>query len=541
MIELQSSISEEIDNSCCLGACKCSHVISVNALGDAMRSLKAGKSDGFLSTDCIIHGCPELIAHFSILFTCMVRHGFSPMSVMLATIIPIPKNSRKSVNDSSNYRGIALNSPIAKLFELVILSIHRDVLSTTDFQFGYKRGLSTSSCTFVANEVIQHYLNGNNDIHVMLLDASKAFDCVHYVTLFRQLLSKGICPCVIRILLFMHVNQTVRVRWNNELSDEFSVSNGVKQGGILSPVLFSIYTDTMLSSLRDSGVGCYIGSSFCGALAYADDVVLLAPSKSALRRMLDVAGHCADKLSLRFNGLKSQYLVFKSRCDGRADSFIDFCGVRVPQSTEGLHLGNLLGCGVNRKSIVNAIRDLRVRTNVLLSRFSFCTADVRYSLFRSHCVIAYGSQLWDFDGPDVADFYTAWRIAVRRVWRLPNTAHCNLLPGICGGRDIESQLLSRGLNFVRTSLRSGNVLLGACARLAASGSGSTVSSSIAYMCKKLMISKYQLCESNFNFFSSATVVPNAASTIRDFSIGISRVSEEDKNNYKFIIDELAVN
>ena len=224
-----------------------------------------------------------------------------------------------------------MNSPLGKLFELVILWIHTDSLFTTDLQFGYKRKLSTTSCTFVASEVVQHYMNGNNDVHVMLLDASKAFDCVHYVTLFRELLSKGFFPLVARVLLFMHVDQRLRVRWNTEVSDGFKVSNGVKQGGILSPVLFSIYTDVMLCSLRDSGVGCYVGNSFCGALAYADDVVLLAPSKSALRTMLSIANECADKLSLTFNRSKSQYLIYKSKESNTFDSSVDFCHVTVPQ------------------------------------------------------------------------------------------------------------------------------------------------------------------------------------------------------------------
>ena len=492
MTQLESQISQAVSDRCCNGNCYCSHSVNVSDIRSAMRGLKADKSDGFLSTDHILHGGPDLLIHLSILFTSMVSHGFSPSAITLSTIIPIPKNLRKSINDSSNYRGIALNSPIGKLFELVILCLHRDVLTTTDLQFGYKKKLSTSSCTFVASEVIQHYMNGNNDVHVMLLDASKAFDCVHYVTLFRELLLKGFCPLVAKVLLFMHVNQRVRVRWNNEVSDGFTVSNGVKQGGILSPVLFSIYTDLMLRSLRDSGVGCYMGNAFCGALAYADDVILLAPSKSALSIMLKVAQECASRLSLQFNGSKSQYLIYRSEGRNAYDASIDFCGVAVAQSASGLHLGNLLGSNACRSSIRNSIRDLRVRTNVLMSRFSFCTPEVRYRLFKTQCLVAYGSQLWDFDDAAVADFYTEWRKAVRRVWGLPYRTHCNLLPGVCGDRAIESQMLSRSLNFIRSSLCSDNDLVRSCARQVCRGSGSPVSNTLSFMCMKTGLSRSML-------------------------------------------------
>ena len=65
-------------------------------------------------------------------------------------------------------------------------------------------------------------------------------------------------------------------------SETFNISNDVKQGGVLSPVIFGIYLDELLLKLKKSGIGCHIGNIFTGALAYADDVVLLAPTKHAM-------------------------------------------------------------------------------------------------------------------------------------------------------------------------------------------------------------------------------------------------------------------
>ena len=100
------------------------------------------------------------------------------------------------------------------------------------------------------------------------------------------------CALVTRLLLFMYMNQSFAVRWNSHTSEKFSVSNGVKQGGIITPVLYCIYTDNLLEMLNNSGSGCYIGYDFCGAVAYADDLLLLSPAVTGMKRMLSICETC---------------------------------------------------------------------------------------------------------------------------------------------------------------------------------------------------------------------------------------------------------
>ena len=79
-----------------------------------------------------------------------------------------------------------------------------------------------------------------------------------------------------------------RTRFATCYSSSFSVSNGVKQGGILSPILYCIYQDEQIERLTAAGYGCYIGNRFVGVTSYADDIALLAPSIYALQKMLDI-------------------------------------------------------------------------------------------------------------------------------------------------------------------------------------------------------------------------------------------------------------
>ena len=69
------------------------------------------------------------------------------------------------------------------------------------------------------------------------------------------------------------------------MSESITIINRVKQGGVLSPVLFAVYTDGLLLRLQDSGIGCHIGRHHVGALTYADDITLISPSMAGLRNM----------------------------------------------------------------------------------------------------------------------------------------------------------------------------------------------------------------------------------------------------------------
>jgi hypothetical protein len=149
----------------------------------------------------------------------------------------------------------------------------------------------------------------------VFLDAFKASDDVHYCKLFSLLLNCQILSLFFRVLLNIFTCQRVRVRvlWNDIYSECFGVSNGVKQGGIISPILFSIYFDEVLCRLQSAGVGCYIGQFFVCALAYADDLTLVAPTVSAMRRELAICERFADEFHVTFNVENTKCVMSASR------------------------------------------------------------------------------------------------------------------------------------------------------------------------------------------------------------------------------------
>ena len=127
-------------------------------------------------------------------------------------------------------------------------------------------------CIVILKEVIHHYINGNSNVHCCLLDVSKAFNEIHYGKLYYTLLLRNINVYCIRLIVDSYVRQVSRVSWGNHLSQYFELSNGVKQGGVLSLILFNSYIDKLLLELKGSGYECCIKNIFVGALCYADDV-----------------------------------------------------------------------------------------------------------------------------------------------------------------------------------------------------------------------------------------------------------------------------
>ena len=155
-------------------------------------------------------------------------------------------------------------------------------------------------------ETISYYINNDSPVYCVMLDATKAFDRVNYCKLFREVMKRSLPAPYVRLMLNMYTNHITRVAWNGVYSNSFKVLNGVKQGAIISPILFCIYLDDLLCRLRDSGVGCFVGSIFVGALAYADDLSLLSPTPSGIRQMLTICESYAREFDIVFNGAKSK-------------------------------------------------------------------------------------------------------------------------------------------------------------------------------------------------------------------------------------------
>ncbi len=153
-------------------------------------------------------------------------------------------------------------------------------------------------------------MSKGNCIYTCFLDASKAFDRVNHSKLFKKLADKGIPEYLIRLLIFWYEEQTMCIRWGSKTSEKFNVSNGVRQGSILSPHLFKIYVDDLSVSLNSLKIGCVVTNMIINHLMYADDIVLISPSSAGLSTLIETWQNLGSKMTSNSIQQKVRYYLF---------------------------------------------------------------------------------------------------------------------------------------------------------------------------------------------------------------------------------------
>ena len=329
-------IDHLINIKCNSNCCSSNHNVSGNMIRDAIKCLSKGKNDEIYNiySDNFIHATDLTYEILGILITTMLKHGTASELVNKSIVKPIPKNKNKSLSESINYRAISNNSIISKIIDHVLISLMGDKMNTSNYQFAYKSGFSTSLCSFLVAETINYYRSRGSNVYMVSLDATKAFDRVQYSKLFNKLIDKDICPLIIRFLLNSYVISKSIVKWNNSQSKSFNINNGVKQGAVLSAPLFALYIDDLLYILNASKKGCHVGHLSANAFGYADDIVILSPSCEALRGLIKICENYANEHFIKFNPDKCTLLIF---CDPSESDFyyeivnisIDGCAIKM--------------------------------------------------------------------------------------------------------------------------------------------------------------------------------------------------------------------
>ena len=430
---------------------------------EAACRMKPNKSD---ISQSFTSDAPDIFFDYlALVYRSWLIHGTVTLSLLFCAFLPLFKGGLKDPALTDSYRAIAGSSLILKLFDNAVLLLWGDRLGTDTLQFGFKSSTSTTECTWLVMEVASYFLRRGTPCLVTLLDCSKAFDMWKFNLLFEKLWKKNIPPIVIRALIFVYEEQTAWVRWGSARSVQFKIKNGTRQGSVLSPAFFGVYVDDLLTELRRSGVGCYIGGKFFGAAGYADDIVLLAPCRSAMSQMIKICEEYGNSNNLKFstdpNPAKS-----KTKC-------LYMCGPRVrqpafpaplklygrdlPWVAHATHLGHELhqDCTMDMEIKMKRANFIQSTTDIR-DMFSFALPGQILGAVQTYSCHFYGSMLWDLYSGMANQVFRSWNTTVKLVWDLPRSTHNYFVEHLLAKnvRSARQQVLSQYIGFLGRLIKS---------------------------------------------------------------------------------------
>ena len=187
---------------------------------------------------------------------------------------------------------------------------------------------------------------------------------VVHAGLIIKLIARGIPLAFIDVIILWYDGLACRVKWGDTLSEWFSVTAGVRQGGVLSPDLYCLYVDDLILKIKDTQKGCYFACIFAAALFYADDMALLSPSIKGLTILLNMCEEYCQEWDICLNSKKSRLMYFGKRTEVLSD--ISLNNEHVKWASEWTYLGVVLKSDLQFScSITERIRKLYRCTNAI--------------------------------------------------------------------------------------------------------------------------------------------------------------------------------
>ena len=338
--------------------------------------------------------CPvEFRSKLRDFFNCIISHSYMPSDMLKGVVRPTVKNRFGNLNTSDNYRPVMASTNFLKLFEYCILPAINDNAMLHANQFGFVKGSSTIGTITVLKEVIYKYIDNRSSVYGAFLDMSKAFDCVNHEVLFSTLSDRDVPSNIISTIRSMYTQQRFAVSWSEYHTTEAPIRNGVRQGGVISPILFNMYIDRLVRKINSLYCVCRLGPFPFGLIAYADDMVCLSPSLNGLEFILNELKDELSILCLRLNFEKSKVVLFGK---GRQNCRPVKIGMNLIEHVNHVtYLGVILTSNLsNKNDITRCTQSFLRQFNAMYRKYGDIRIGIKIYLFKIYCMSFYGCETW---------------------------------------------------------------------------------------------------------------------------------------------------
>ena len=339
------------------------------------------------------------------LFNTCFSSGTIPEIWSRGIINPIIKDTKKDHRDPFNYRGITITSATYKLYCSILNNRLYNWFEVNgglcDEQAGFRSGRCTGDHLSSLTTIVETRIKKRQDTFAAFIDFSKAYDRINRTLLWHKLSLMGVSNKMLTALKSLYENVKCTVRINGRQSDWFSVGTGLKQGCILSPLLFNGYINDLVKKLNELDCGIKFNeTSIISILLYADDIVIMSDCEAKLQAMLKCLNDWCKQWGLVINFEKSKIVHFRPCSKSRSD--IEFqCGDDVIETVNQYkylgviiseHLDFSLMSKVVSQSASRALGLLIAKDKAFGGMPFQCFQKCYESLVQS--VLNYSSELW---------------------------------------------------------------------------------------------------------------------------------------------------
>jgi hypothetical protein len=378
--------------------------ISTVEMEEAIKKLKKEKATGFdgVANDELKIDGVNMVEALCVLCNCIFDQERSPSDWRKGIITLIHKQG--DVRLPANYRGITLLSCVYKLFATILTArvaraTEEGELGTPvldDAQGGFRKGRSCIDSVFALTELVRVRRKAKLPTYVAMLDIQKAYDRVYREALWVKMWEIGIRGRMWRMITDIYKAVKCAIVVDGEQSEWFENLVGLRQGCVLSPILFAIFIDSMARSIRERNLGVEVMATRIGALLIADDLALVASSAAQLQEMLDVVSQCSKELRFSFNNDKSGVMIF-GKSEVRTWS-LDGKDLNIVESYKylGIMLDGLLAWKPHKQRILAKATQTANQVFGVLRRTDSMSARAAIQLHKALVlpVLEYGAEIW---------------------------------------------------------------------------------------------------------------------------------------------------
>ena len=286
--------------------------IDIEEVVEAIAKLKSGKAPGICGIDAeMLKAGGMVVAEW---LHRVIKLAWTKGEVVKdwrkADIVPLHKKGSKTL--CSNYRGISLLSIPSKVYARILDSRVRRKTEgeVMEVQGGFRQGRGCGDQIFTIRQLSEKVLEKNKQMVIACIDLERAYDKVSRDRLWQVLESYGIQEGLLRAIQSMYLGSQAWVRTSGKVSGWFPITQGVRQGCVMSPWLFNVFMDGIMRETKEKlQGGVQLTTTNLQLILFADDIVMVTGKEEDMQTNLGEMKKVMDKWGMKMHLGKTKVMM----------------------------------------------------------------------------------------------------------------------------------------------------------------------------------------------------------------------------------------